>query len=165
MTQVLKKFQLWLNQHYEGVRFYIGMVTAIVMIVVLLAQNATLQKQIEADRDQEKRFAQDIIRVLGALDTKTEEILDDGEKRTALIVCLLAIHGESDAISEEDKARCQATADGEVRVIEENPNLLMAPSNETPPPASSTPPPTSDPPPPPNEGLIPDGIPILGPLL
>lgn len=166
MKHHLKNFQLWLNQHYEGVRFYIGIVTMIVVIVVLLGQNAALEEQIEETKTQDMRQAEAILKVLGALDKNTQRVIDDGDKRTGLIICLLAIHGESNQISEEDKARCQQVADNEIENIESNTNNSRPTSEPTSSSPSQAPAPPQEPPPPPvDEGILPDSIPIIGGLL
>lgn len=137
-----RRFQLWLHKNYESTRFWSGMVTGFIIIFVLMGQNNTLNESIELNRKVTESQSQQLKSIIN-------ELKDDNERQTQLISCLLAIHGDSDAISPVDEAKCRKEATQQIQNNSEGINSEgqpLEPSSNPPEQPSSPPTPTPTPP-------------------
>src|SRR5687767_145038 len=99
-----KKLQLWLNQHYPAVRSFLIFLMAVLVIGGFFV-----------NLDANRKIAEDGRRAV-------EELKNDNERQTQLIACLLAIHGNADAISDEDEAKCRKEANQQIENNSNNVN-------------------------------------------
>src|SRR5688572_20870980 len=99
-----KRFHLWLHNHSERIRFWVGMATA---GVLLFSFFVTTQAELRDNRLVTEERTRQIEKIVNALKS-------DNEHQTQLIVCLLAIHGNSTTISAEDAERCRVEAEKEI---------------------------------------------------
>lgn len=136
-----KHLQLWLHNHYELVRFWVAMITAFFVVIVLLG---VIQSNNQASKNRQEQLKRSIA------------------AQSRLISCLLAIHGSGLQITNEDEARCRITAQQQLNSdrtqADESPPTSSAvsksPTPSTPQTPPQSPPPTNPPPNPPETGLV-----------
>lgn len=106
-----KHFQLWIHQNYDSIKLTLVGLTFLFVVIMFFSQ---LQRDLNANHAREQQLAQEsrarqenLKAALDYLDERTADINDKADYNTKLIVCLLAIHGESDLITSEDEASCR----------------------------------------------------------
>lgn len=135
----------------------------VVSIVIFGLLTLNLLHRIINTQQNTKRSVENTEVIIMKLEQSTEDIKADNKRNTEYLNCLLVAHdvGQFEISTCKNEADIQAAQDHAEHQPSSNPATQPAPQPSSP----SQPQQPEAPPSPPNEGLIPDGVPILGPLL
>lgn len=155
---MLKRLHLWLHNNYQGIRFWVAMATAAIVIITM---SITTQAELQDNRQVTRERAAQIEQIV-------TELKNDNQRQTQLIACLLAIHGETSSITSQDAERCRTEAQVQLDNSDNQSSIFNTTLNAVTPPApedeaggGSTPP--NQPPSPPEPVRI-LGLPVCVPL-
>ena len=126
---MMKRLHLWLhNLNLEQTRFWVAMaVAAFIVIFISLSNQAAIQENRRVTQERTKQIEQIVADLKADNEDQTQRIT----RQTQLLACLLAIHGQTTAISAEDAQRCRVEAEQEIKN-----GVSPAPRDNTAPPAS-----------------------------
>lgn len=150
---LFKQLHFYLHTRYEVVRFWVAMITAVIVLATLMGQSKKLEREFSAGQDRVKAEAIAAEQRSKDLQEAVDELKADNSRQTRLISCLLAIHGENSAISAEDAAECQSRAETELEAEPEPMPQASAPQSQSPSPTPSPAPITPENPEPPARSI------------
>lgn len=97
--------------HYRRLYAPIILILIIIGVGMAILGIANQLKQNEQRIDESKTIIENQGKILDSIDKVVGDLKADNDRQTRLITCLLAIHGESDIISEENEAECRQTVE------------------------------------------------------
>lgn len=134
MSTRLKRFQLWLNKNYVGLRSWIGVLFGIVILIVLFANIQENRKQNTAHLDEVESVIKEV--------RKGVDDVNENAKKQTIILCTIILRDGLD-LEKEEARNIEEICEQEVRRFdaataertgEQNTNS----SSVTPPPPSDT---------------------------
>lgn len=164
----IKDVQLWIHHHYNGIKLVLLTLTLLMVGLVYwqMAEQRREDERIRAEQvaAQLAENEKNLHRAFKVLDDKANDINAKADKNTRLInqniqllVCLLAVHGESQFVTGEDEERCREAIDNaQPRIVTEResaPQSTQQPFEPEPSPTTSPADPPDEPEEPEDPGL------------
>lgn len=158
----VKQLQLWVHKNYDLIK--LSMLT-IILLLAALTFFRVVQNELRDNREQAEQAVQeaasrseDLKTVLEAIDHRSIDTNKTINRMSALMVCLLEVHGQNQVISDEDREECRRVSNGAERRAESEANELDETQQKRNRSASRTPSqpdPPSNPPEEPRESILP----------
>lgn len=131
MKDKLKNVQLWIHQHYDGIKLTLAIITLFILVIGLYYQNFTIQQQtadVQRTAQEAELAARSAQETTEALDRFTRgvgdavtDIKSDNLNQT-VILCTIILRSNNVNLTDTDTAEIQRICEQEVHRFLENRN-------------------------------------------